>query len=79
MGGESYSYACDDGTTIETVYTEGGIQYSENGQAFVFLAEAVAASGEQYSNGSITFHAKGEEASVMVFDQIALTGCALQN
>ncbi|MEZ4200522.1 MAG: MliC family protein [Candidatus Paceibacterota bacterium] len=73
-----FVYQCGDGSAVSVIYSNTGIEYSENGQEFVALEQEVAASGERYSNGTIVFHAKGPEAFVEVDGEIVLSDCIQQ-
>lgn len=71
----SVLYTCDDGIELETTYVADGIEYIEGGQDAVLLTTEVSGSGEQYSNGTITFSAKAGEAFVEVNGEMTITGC----
>lgn len=76
----THTYACPDGYEFTIRYSgsddPGDIAVLEDASGVVKLPRAPAASGERYSNGSIVFWSKGDEATILRRDEVLHGSCS---
>jgi len=73
----TFSFACDDGTTVVANHRDEGYVYLFLPENTVRLAHVPSASGARYSDGAISYWSKGREATIERADK-STTRCEEQ-